>query len=223
MSLSPYCLNAKSDTELCAGLLALHHKSNEVTAELLAHLAELDARRLYLLHATPSLFAYCVERLGCSEDEAGRRIHAARTARRFPRIFALLAAGKLHLSTINLLATHLDERNADELIDAACGKTKRETEELLAARFAKPDVPTRLRALPLSAACVGADSTAAAPAAASPSSTPVAVALTPAPAAPSADPLRPHAPRRARLRLATSSPWSTPACRLCRARGSSCR
>ena len=51
-------------------------------ARLLAHLAEVDARRLYLPAGYPSLYAYCIEELRLSEDAARRRIHAARTARR---------------------------------------------------------------------------------------------------------------------------------------------
>jgi hypothetical protein len=43
-------------------------------ADLLAHLGEVEERRLHLRAAFPSLFSYCVTRLGFSEDEACRRI-----------------------------------------------------------------------------------------------------------------------------------------------------
>ncbi len=67
---------------------------NELTSDLLAHLAELDERRLYVELGFPSLFAYCKESLGLSESSAGRRITAARVGRRFPGVFAAVARGE---------------------------------------------------------------------------------------------------------------------------------
>jgi hypothetical protein len=147
MTIARYSLSHLSDDQLLKGLARLNHESQELTAELLAHLAEVDARRLYLTHACSSLFNYCLERLGCTEDEAGRRIHAARVARRFPVIFEMVASGELHLSTVNLLAPYLEERSGEELLFAARHKTKRGVEELLAARFPRADAPSILRRL----------------------------------------------------------------------------
>ena len=81
----------------------------------LAHLAEVDARRLYARTCT-SMFEYCVRKLGFSEDVAAQRIHAARTARSFPAIFAALAEGRLHPAGVRLLAPVLNEDNAAELL-----------------------------------------------------------------------------------------------------------
>jgi len=53
------------------------------------------------------MFAYAVEALHLSESAAYRRIHAARAARRFPRLLALVADGTLHLAAICMLAPHL--------------------------------------------------------------------------------------------------------------------
>ncbi|MCB9735888.1 MAG: HNH endonuclease [Deltaproteobacteria bacterium] len=47
-----------------------------------------------------------------------------------------------------LLAAKLNDDNARELIDAACGKSKRDVEALLAARFPRPDVAPSIRRLP---------------------------------------------------------------------------
>src|SRR5215470_8319549 len=95
-----------SDT-LIAGLERLVARDHQVTADLLAHLAEVDARRLYLDHACSSMFTYCVTRLHMSEPTAYKRIEAARAARRFPEIFARAAAGELHLTGVTLLAPKL--------------------------------------------------------------------------------------------------------------------
>ena len=73
---------------------ALVQAENELTSDLLAHLAELDERRLYVELGFPSLFAYCKESLGLSESSAGRRITAARVGRWFPGVFAAVARGE---------------------------------------------------------------------------------------------------------------------------------
>jgi hypothetical protein len=117
---------------------------------LLAHLAEFDARRLYLPTAYPSMFAYCVHELRLSEDAASKRILAARVARRFPVIFEALAAGRLHLTAVGLLAPHLTPENAAELIAGASHLTKPEIEELLARRFPRSEVMGLVQALPAS-------------------------------------------------------------------------
>jgi len=130
-----------NDEELMAQLsrtLRRHHSS---TAELLAHIGEVDARKLYRAEACSSMFVYCVEQLHMSEPAAYRRIHAARVARDFPRILSMVAAGGLHLSAIKLLAPHLTEANSDELLDGAGHKSKQEVERMLARRF--PGEPTR--------------------------------------------------------------------------------
>jgi hypothetical protein len=83
-----------------------------------------------------------------SEGEAYRRIVAARLGARFPIVVDRLASGAVHLSALQLLSGHLSEENHVELLDAATGKTKREVEHLLAARFPKPDVSSSLRKRP---------------------------------------------------------------------------
>jgi hypothetical protein len=135
----------------------LVQRGNELTAEALAYLAELEERKLHLqLGFTPSgitkrvasLFAYCVEALGLSEGSAGRRVAAARVCRRFPEAFELVARGDLHLSALCGLAPHLNPENATELFIACCRRTRRQVDELLAARFPKPDVREQIRRLP---------------------------------------------------------------------------
>jgi hypothetical protein len=133
-----------SNTELMRQLNALVRNSNELSAELLAHLAEMDKRRLFLEQACSSLHAYCVQRLNMSEPAAFKRIAAARLVRRFPYALQLHARGKVHLSGLVLLAPWLNEANATELLDACCGQSKRRIEEILAAHA--PADETRKRA-----------------------------------------------------------------------------
>ncbi len=143
-----YCLGRLGNQQLLAALKALVQEESELTSDLLAHLAELDERRLYLELGFPSLFAYCTESLGLSESSAGRRITAARVGRRFPGVFAAVARGELNLSILCALNPYLDPENASELFDACGGKKRQQVEEILAARFPKPDVRESIRKLP---------------------------------------------------------------------------
>ena len=129
-----------SDGALLRDLAALVNQDRATTAALLAHLAEVDERRLFLPAAYPSMYAYCVGELRFSEDVASKRIQAARVARRIPAIFTALADGRLHLSAVLLLAPHLTAENARELIETAAHKTKSEIETLLAERFPRTEL-----------------------------------------------------------------------------------
>src|SRR6187551_2161142 len=136
------------NSELLAGLSELIRQSNTLSAGVLAHLVELELRSLHLELGFPSLFAYCVEALGMSEGSAGRRVAAARVCRRFPEAFERIARGELHLCALCALAPLLNDANAAELFEACTGKTRRQIEQLLAARFPRPDVREQIRRLP---------------------------------------------------------------------------
>ncbi|MEQ1832670.1 MAG: HNH endonuclease, partial [Candidatus Eisenbacteria bacterium] len=131
--------------EVWRGLSTRSAEMRAKTAELLCYIAEADARQLYRDQACDSMYACCVRVLLMSEDAACRRIDAARVARSHPRIFPALEDGRLNVSAILLLKPHLTTSNADELISAAEGKSKRVLAEWLAARFPKADLPTVLR------------------------------------------------------------------------------
>jgi hypothetical protein len=137
-----------SDEDLVAEVKSLVRCEREATASLLAHLGELDVRRLYLAAGFSSLFTYCCEVLHLSEPAAYNRIEAARAARRFPVILRMLGEGSLSLATARLLASHLSAENHQELLAAAMGKSKRQVEQLLVQYFPRPDVPSSVRKLP---------------------------------------------------------------------------
>ena len=141
-----YALSHLDDHVLLRDLATHGARNRTATADLLAHLAEVDSRRLYLPAAHPSMHSYCVHVLRLSEDAASKRIQVARKAREFPTIFSAVADGRLHLSGAVLLAAHLTAGNADELLTAAANKTKSEIDIMLVQRFPKQDVPTRVMA-----------------------------------------------------------------------------
>jgi histidinol-phosphate/aromatic aminotransferase/cobyric acid decarboxylase-like protein len=138
-----------SNEVLLSQLDRIMSSGRRLTAELVAHLGEVEERRLHLEAAYSSMFDYCLRRLGLSEDEAYRRIEVARLARRFPALFPLLASGELSLTVAALLKPHLCVENHTHLIEAVKGKTATRAREALAALFPKPDVPDVVRKLPI--------------------------------------------------------------------------
>jgi len=111
------------------GLVARDHDLN---AQLVAHLAELDTRDVFLREGYASLFVYCRDALGLSEWEAYNRIEVARATRRFPVILDMLAEGSVNLTAVRLLAPHLTPGNHREVLDSARGKRKPEVEGIVA-------------------------------------------------------------------------------------------
>jgi hypothetical protein len=71
-----------SDRDLLATVHPLAADERRATASLIASLAELDERRLYLAEGCSSLFTYCTQVLHLSEHAAYGRIEAARVTRR---------------------------------------------------------------------------------------------------------------------------------------------
>src|SRR3954469_23792296 len=107
-----FAANSLPDPELLERLPVLARREREGSAELVAHLAALDARpTLYAAQGFGSLFAYCTSVLRLSEDATCTRIEVARAARRFPVILDRLASGDLNLTTIRLLDQHLTPEN----------------------------------------------------------------------------------------------------------------
>ena len=80
-----FSLHHLSDGELLTATRRVVGRSNQLLAALLAHLAEVEARGAHRARACSSLYTYCIYLLRFSEDEAFRRVSAARLVRRFPR------------------------------------------------------------------------------------------------------------------------------------------
>jgi hypothetical protein len=136
-----------SDADLLAGTRRLVGRSNQLLAELLGHLAEVEARGIHRLRACSSLYTYCIYELRFSEDEAFRRVAAARLARRFPALLEALASGELHLTGLLMLGPHLTEGNLVEVLERAKHRTKRELGRLVRVLDPLPAVPARIEPL----------------------------------------------------------------------------
>ena len=141
-------LESLPDEELLRRLADLLGRSRRIEADLVAHIGEVDRRRLFSREACPSMFAYCTQVLHLSEQEAYLRITAARAAREHPVLLVLLSEGHLHLAGIAKLAPHLTRENRDALLERAVHKSKREIEELVAELAPQPDARSLMRKLP---------------------------------------------------------------------------
>jgi len=148
-------LAAISDDDLLRGLAEVLSRSRRVETDLVAHIAEVDERRLYAREAFPSMFAYCTEALHLSESEAYLRIAVARASREHPMVLPMLGDGRLHLSGIALLAPHLGRQNRDVLLRRATHRSKRQIEELIAEIAPREDAPALVRRLPERSVAVG--------------------------------------------------------------------
>jgi hypothetical protein len=137
-----------SDDQLLSSVQTLASAERQATAQLIAALAELDRRKLFLGQGFPSLFAYCTQVLHLSEHAAYGRIEAVRAVHRFPVVLDYLANGALTLTTVCLLAPLLTPENHDALLASARHKSRREVEQLVAMTRPKPDVPAVVRKLP---------------------------------------------------------------------------
>lgn len=201
---------ALSDGDLLTRTKRLAAGESRATAALIAHLAEIETRKLYLGEACSSLFTYCVRVLHLSEPAAYNRIQAARLARRFPAVLTSLEQGTVHLAAVRLLAPVLTFENHRALLGSAAHKSKREIEELVAQLHPQPDVPCQVRKLPAARPAMPDSGLFAMPETSQPER------VSPAPTAPSATSVIPagpaaHAPTAPTAPTATSSTPGTPA------------
>ena len=95
-------LGAVSDQQRRSGLATLLASGYRTEARIIAHIAEVEERRLHLKDGCSSLFEHCVKRLGLSESEASYWLTAARLARRFPAVFAMVERREIHLGAVCL-------------------------------------------------------------------------------------------------------------------------
>jgi hypothetical protein len=140
-------LKGVRDEDLLRQLFQLVKQSRGVEAEVVAHIGEVELRRLYAREACSSMFEYCRRILGLRENEAYLRITVARAAREHAVLLEMLRDGRLHLSGIARLAPHLTPQNALAVLKRACGMSHREIRELVCELEPRPDVVASVRRL----------------------------------------------------------------------------
>ena len=130
---------------LVTHLRALVAESNRHTARLIRLIAEAEHRRLHLDYGYRSLVAWCATELNLSEGVAFKRIRVARLAREYPLALRLLAANRTNVTALVLVAPHLQPDNHAARLEAVCGKSRRQVEELIATWAPKPPKPATVR------------------------------------------------------------------------------
>jgi hypothetical protein len=148
-------LKALTDAELESRVRGLAAAERTATADLLAHLAEMETRDVHLRAGYASLYIYCRDALRLSEGCAKTFVEVARAARRFPIILDLLVEGAVNTTTVRLLAPHLTPENHRGVLESARGKRKLQVEEIAARLSPVPDVPDLVCRLSATATLLG--------------------------------------------------------------------
>ena len=101
------------------------------TIRVLHFINELDRRKSFLEMGYSSVLDYCMRKLGYSRSGAGRRIQAARCARRYPEVFGMLRTRELSPGTAALIESILTDDNKDEILSRIRGASHREIERVV--------------------------------------------------------------------------------------------
>ena len=150
MTYTKQTLTKLSDQALLENFSRIVRFERKATAQVVVHLAEIYARRLYAQEGYSSLFAYIKEKFHYSGSSAYRRIQVARLSLQFPEIIDHVMSGNLNLVAICLLEPHMTAKNGTELISQAMGKTKEEIEYQLAHQFPRIEkTEDKIRRLPV--------------------------------------------------------------------------
>ena len=91
-----------SNDHLVVKLKNRDREEKSALAGTLQVIGEVDARKAFDKLGFSSMFAFCTWELNYSEHQAYLRINVARTARKFPVIWAMIASGNLHLTAVKM-------------------------------------------------------------------------------------------------------------------------
>jgi hypothetical protein len=136
---------------LLARLGKLVRTERKITHLILECIAEIDARKLYLEKAYPSLYEFLVQEFGYSPSAAIRRIEAARLLREVPELSTKIETGQVNLSQLSKVqqAIRTVQKTEDrkvrteekrELLLKIENTTQAQTEQILAQEFSLPAV-----------------------------------------------------------------------------------
>ena len=146
-----------SHNDLIANFSALVQKERQITAQVLACIAEIDRRKLYLEKGFRSLFDFLVRDYGYSPGAAMRRVDGARLLRELPDVKEKIERGTLTLSQANQIQRAaremkkaeraLSTKEKQELIVQVEHASKKETEKIIAERLNLPMMPIQKETL----------------------------------------------------------------------------
>lgn len=131
-------ISSSSSQMLLAQTKKLVGDERDTLAQFLAHLAEIDARKIYVDEGFSSLFSFLTRGLKMSEGCAVKRVRVARLGRQHSHVLAMIGSGDVHLSAASMLFEHRDHHDFATLLSGCIHKSSREVEEFLAKTFARP-------------------------------------------------------------------------------------
>ena len=138
-------VGALSDRALLRATSTLVRHERHLQGAVIDHLAEIDARRLFLQRGCSSLFDYAVRELGYSDAAAGRRIGAVRLCADQPDARERLRDGSLTLSAAAELQWAFDrQRRRGSISGTASRAPAGSATENAAAVASVPAVPAGL-------------------------------------------------------------------------------
>jgi len=136
-----HLLKCLSDKELLNQLKSLVTQEQELTLNILPHLAEVERRELYLEKAYSSLYDYCRSEFGYSDASAWRRSSAAVAILKCPEAWELLKQKRVTMSVL----CQIHKIITPKLLKQVCGKSKSEVEYIIAALRPQSANPDRSR------------------------------------------------------------------------------
>lgn len=138
-----------SNTELLSRFGKLVQTERKITHLVLECIAEIDARKLYLEKAYPSIYEFMVQEFGYSSSAALRRIESARLLREVPEVAAKIESGAINLSQLSKVQQALrtvqkiEDRKLDvqekrDLLSRIEYTTQQQTEAILSQALSLP-------------------------------------------------------------------------------------
>jgi hypothetical protein len=151
-------LKSVSDSELLKATKLLACEEKKIGIEVLHHLREIDARKLFASLGFSSLFLYCTQELKYSEGGAYRRIAAMRLLRDVPEYEEKLQCGAVSVATLSQVQSFLvqekrQQKKTDskeeklELLEKVEGMSSQQTERVLATISPQAVRPEKARAI----------------------------------------------------------------------------
>jgi hypothetical protein len=100
-----------NDENLILNLKSLVKDEKALTHRVLEYLREVENRKLFLARGFSSLYAFCTEALGYTEQESMIRIQAMRLIKTMPAVEAKVRTGEISLSVAAQLQTSFRKEN----------------------------------------------------------------------------------------------------------------
>ncbi len=143
-------LQKLTDEQLIFDTRKLIKKEQEIVVEVIAHLEEIERRRLFCDAGHDSLWSYTIGELGYSEAQAHRRIDAMRMSRKVSSVKKGLESGTLNVTCINLGSAFLKAANEqnkninqEDLFLKLEGKSKKEVMTILQEKREELNLPMK--------------------------------------------------------------------------------